>query len=61
MAKVHIIIPTYNRAYTIIDCINSVLEQTYLDWKLTIIDNNSSDDTDKVIKDNFKRNRILNI
>jgi glycosyltransferase involved in cell wall biosynthesis len=54
MAKVHIIIPTYNRAYTIIDCINSVLEQTYLDWKLTIIDNNSSDDTDKVIKDNFK-------
>lgn len=35
-----IILPTYNREKTLIRAINSVLQQTYLDWKLYIIGDN---------------------
>ena len=55
MEKVHIIIPTYNRAHTIVECVNSVIAQTFSDWKLTIIDNNSNDQTESLIKDNFHK------
>jgi glycosyltransferase involved in cell wall biosynthesis len=55
MEKVHIIIPTYNRAHTIVECINSVIAQTFSDWKLTIIDNNSSDQTRALIKEKFQK------
>ena len=54
MSNIHIIIPTYNRAHTIVESINSVIGQDYSDWKITIIDNNSSDGTEDVVKDKFK-------
>jgi len=54
MSNIHIIIPTYNRAHTILESINSVIEQDYCDWKITIVDNNSSDGTEDIVKDKFK-------
>ena len=45
-----IIIPTYNRAAFITKAIKSVLEQTYNDWELIIIDDGSTDNTKDVIK-----------
>ena len=41
--------PTFNRAHTLGRAIDSVLEQTYTDWELIIIDNYSTDLTDQLI------------
>ena len=54
MSNIHIIIPTYNRAHTIVESINSVVKQDYSDWKITIIDNNSTDGTEDLLKEKFK-------
>ncbi len=40
-----IVIVTYNSRDFIEDCLRSVTGQTYRDWKLVIVDNNSSDGT----------------
>jgi len=42
---VSIVVPTFNRASTIKRCIESVIDQTYPNWELIIVDNNSSDST----------------
>ena len=50
MKKVSIIMPTYNRAWIIERAINSVLSQTFGDYELIIIDDNSNDDTQEILK-----------
>lgn len=45
-----IILPTYNQAYFLKKSIKSIIAQTYNEWELLIIDNNSTDNTKKVIK-----------
>ena len=47
---VDIIIPNYNKSDYIEETINSVINQTYKNWFLYIIDDNSSDDSLKKIK-----------
>ena len=47
---VDIIIPNYNKSNHIEETINSVINQTYKNWFLYIIDDNSSDDSLKKIK-----------
>ena len=48
---VSVIIPTYNRAYLIDRSVQSVLNQTYQDFELIIVDASSIDSTEKVIID----------
>ena len=50
MAKISIIIPTYNYAQYICEAIESVLNQTYKDFKIIVIDDGSTDNTKEVIK-----------
>lgn len=48
--KVSIVIPVYNREKVIGLTIESVINQTFKDWELIIIDNKSTDDTVSVIQ-----------
>ncbi len=55
--KVSVIIPTYNRPNLIKRAIKSILNQTYQNFEIIIIDDSPNDETEKVIK-NFHDERI---
>ena len=48
--KVEIILPNYNSELYIAETINSVINQTFKNWKLIIIDANSNHETRKILK-----------
>ena len=50
MPKVSVITATYNHAHFLARSIQSVLNQTYEDFELIIVDDGSTDDTEKVVK-----------
>ena len=54
---VSIIMPSYNTALFIEETIQSVLNQTYTNWELIIVDDCSTDNTDEVLE-NIKDSRI---
>ncbi|PIR78856.1 MAG: hypothetical protein COU26_04335 [Candidatus Levybacteria bacterium CG10_big_fil_rev_8_21_14_0_10_36_30] len=57
--KISIITPTYNQEKFLKQCIESVLTQTYKNWEMIIIDDNSNNYSFKIVKDYAKRdNRI---
>lgn len=47
---VSVILPTYNRATFITESVQSVLQQTYTDLELIIVDDGSEDATESIIK-----------
>jgi len=49
--KVSIVLPTFNRGYTIWKTIQSIISQTYSNWELIIVDDNSTDETSKVVSE----------
>jgi len=54
---ISVVIPTYNHADFLEIAIKSVLEQTYQNFEVVIIDNHSKDHTDEVV-DSFNDDRI---
>ena len=54
---VTVIMPTYNYAQFIKEAIDSVLNQTYKNLELIIVDNYSEDNTEEIVK-SYKDNRI---
>jgi glycosyltransferase involved in cell wall biosynthesis len=47
---VSIVLPTYKRAHVLPLAIRSVLAQTYSNWELVIVSDNSPDNTEEVVK-----------
>ena len=45
-----IILPTYKRNHKVSMAVESVINQTYENWELIIIDNNSNDGTKELIE-----------
>lgn len=58
MTKISVIMPTYNRANIIEKSIQSILNQTYKDFELLILDDGSTDHTKEVIKKYLSDSRV---
>ena len=58
MSEVDIILPVYNCEKYIVEAIDSVVDQSYKDWKLIIIDDGSTDLTNNLIKNYLSDRRI---
>ena len=54
-----IVIPTYNRSSFIGQTITDVINQTYTDWELIIIDDGSTDDTKEVVAQFINNPKII--
>ncbi len=52
-----VIVPTFNRAFIIERCINSILAQEYFNFELIVVDDGSTDNTKDVL-DKYKDSRI---
>jgi len=55
MIKVSIIIISYNGIKFNVDCINSVLKQSYQDFEIVFVDNNSTDGSLEQVEKEFKK------
>jgi glycosyltransferase involved in cell wall biosynthesis len=51
MPKVSVIIPTYNRGHLIVETLNSVFAQRFTNYEIIVVDDESTDDTEEVLKD----------
>ena len=56
---VDVIIPNFNKGNFISEAIDSVINQTYKNWKLYIIDDNSTDKKKKYFNDIKKKNKYF--
>ena len=63
--KIYVIMPTYNDSSTIVFSLDSILNQSYKNYEIIIVDDGSTDDTkniiDKYKKSHDKDNKIKSI
>lgn len=59
MPKVSVVIPTYNRADLVMDCLDSLAWQTEQDLEIIVVDDASTDGTAKTIANRFPEVRVL--
>lgn len=57
--KVSVVIPVFNAEKTVGKCLNSVLNQDYKNYDVIVIDDNSEDDTKKIIQRFENKNLFL--
>ena len=60
---ISVIIPTYNRANILPMCLDSLVEQNYPkgDYEIIVVDNNSTDNTSKVVHSYIRKYRNVSI
>ena len=56
--KISVLIPTYNYAHFLDETIQSVLNQSFTDFELIIVDNCSTDNTEEVVKNYLADKRV---
>lgn len=62
MSKVTVLLPVYNNKEDILEAIKSIINQTYKNWQLIIIDDNSTDGTNELVSKYIKnKNNIIMI
>lgn len=61
MLKISVIIPAFNAEKTILQCLTSVINQTYEVYEIVIIDDGSSDDTLHVVQEFCRSTKITKI
>ena len=49
--KIVVVIPCYNQGKYVADAIKSLIDQTYVHWKCVVINDGSTDDSDKAIRE----------
>lgn len=49
MPLISVVVPTYNRAHVVSDSIHSILEQTYQNLEVIVVDDGSTDETERVL------------
>lgn len=54
--EISVILPTFNREKTLRRAVQSVIEQTFTDWELVVVDDGSSDNTFQLITEFMKKN-----
>lgn len=58
---VSVIMPVYNVERFILESVNSILNQTYKNLELIVVDDSSTDNTYKMLIDNFSKNEKIKI
>ena len=53
--KVSIIVPTYNREGYLKECLKSIINQNYPNLEIVVTDDNSTDNTENVVKEYIKK------
>lgn len=59
--KFSIIIPAYNVADYLENCVESILKQTYDNYEIIIVDDGSTDETGKVADELLKQSKLINV
>lgn len=59
MPKISVIIPTFNNSHFIIDAIRSIINQTYAEYEIIVINDGSIDDTEEALKPYYHKIRYF--
>ena len=59
MIKVSVVILNWNGKRFLKDCLSTVSNQSYKDYEIIFVDNNSSDDSVEFVRKNFPKTRIV--
>lgn len=57
MCKVSVVIPYYNREHTIVRALESVVNQTYSDFEIILINDGSTDNGEKIVAEFIEKNK----
>ena len=61
MERLTVFTPTYNRANVLYRVYDSLLQQTYTDFRWLIVDDGSADNTKAVVEGYIKENKISHL